>query len=494
VSLGAEKTTLLQKGAYDQAVVALQNPIEPFPILIRLADYLGGEDIGLFIKRQASMQSSFIGENFPHLMKSNLVWLFLDGLDEVPVNNFKNAIKQIEKYLSTYAQATIVITSRVDSYNKDFSLSEVTVERLDAIQRKNYILKYLPKTGEKLIRQLENTELEKLGRNPYFLRMLILVFENNDDSLSNDTNRLIASFTDVLILRELEKAKSTTISQAIIVSAIEHLALGMLLEGLRGAGVSHDWVKQNIPNPLKIGQHAFEIDHDVLIEIAVEANLLSWSGGKDSVRFYHQLIQEYFQNRTQDSLQTLLFQRLHPFGYDFSAQDLIRKAFSIALSAHQGRARFSGEGYIYHLVAVALILSRSTIKQDEKLIVAGLVHDVPTGNLDGYRIIEETLGKEVSLLVEGVNQLKQKVKQLQRNNNESGSTDDLFSDLDARIVMVKLADRLHNIQTVSFLSAEKQKEKVEETLNYYLPLAKKFGFIDLGRQLEKALYIPLSKI
>ncbi|MCB8975832.1 MAG: HD domain-containing protein, partial [Ardenticatenaceae bacterium] len=436
-----------------------------------------------------------IGKNFQQLMQSNHVWLFLDGLDEVPVNNFKNAINQIEKCLLTYAQATLVITSRFNAYNKNFSLSEVMVERLNPIQRETYIRKYLPETGEKLIRQLENTELENLGNNPYFLRMLILVFEDNDDSLPDDTNKLIASFTDVLILRELEKAKSITVSQETLLAAMEHLALGMLLEGLRGAGVSHDWVKQNIPNPLKIGQHTVEIDHDDLIELAVEANLLSWNGGKYSVRFYHQLIQEYFQSRTQNSLQTLLFQRLDPLGYDLAAQDLIRKAFNIALSAHQGHTRFSGEGYIYHLVAVSLILSRSTGKQNEKLVAAGLVHDVPTGNPDGYRIIEEALDKEISLLIHGVNQLKQKVKQLQsNNNNEKGLPDELLSGLEAQIVMVKLADRLHNIQTVSFLSAEKQKQKVDETLNYYLPLAKKFGFIDLGSQLEKALYIHLSKI
>lgn len=80
---------------------------------------------------------------------------------------------------------------------------------------------------------------------------------------------------------------------------------------------------------------------------------------------------------------------------------------------------------------------------------------------------------EVLPLVKGVNQLKQKVKQLQSNNNERGLTEDLLADLDARIVMVKLADHLHNIHTVSFLSAEKQKEKVEETL--ICPLLKNLG-------------------
>lgn len=115
-------------------------------------------------------------------------------------------------------------------------------------KEKKYILKYLPDTGDELVRQLQNNKLEELGRNPYILRMLILVFDN-DGTLPDDLDTLIASFIDVLIARERDKVAQEGITKEALIASMEHLALGMILEGLRGTVVSRNWAKQNIPSP-----------------------------------------------------------------------------------------------------------------------------------------------------------------------------------------------------------------------------------------------------
>lgn len=231
-----------------------------------------------------------------------------------------------------------------------------------------------------------------------------------------------------------------------------------------------------------------EIDRDAIVGSAVESNLLTWGYEQKSIRFYHQLVQEYFQNCTRSSLQSLLLQRLEPYGCELSAKASISSAFRIALSAHRGRSRVSGEDFIYHLVAVALIVTRSIGKFDETLVAAALVHDVKADNENLYKTVEKVLGKEVFSLAEGMHKLKQLITPSLENKEARDLTIERVKSLDSRIILLKLADRLHNIQTLSFLPRIKQEIKINETINYYLPLAKSFGYLELGEQLEKALY------
>lgn len=133
---GSGKTTLMQKAAYDQSLAALKNESEPIPVLVRLADYTGGEDLIYFINRQVKMLSPILAQQLQNLIRANRIWLLLDGFDEVPIDNFKNSVQQIEEYLSLHTTQTIVITSRLSAYDNNFSLTKVTTQPLDASQRK----------------------------------------------------------------------------------------------------------------------------------------------------------------------------------------------------------------------------------------------------------------------------------------------------------------------------------------------------------------------
>ncbi|TSC87810.1 MAG: GTP pyrophosphokinase [Microgenomates group bacterium Gr01-1014_16] len=165
-------------------------------------------------------------------------------------------------------------------------------------------------------------------------------------------------------------------------------------------------------------------------------------------------------------------------------RDLIIKAWEFAHLAHTGQKRLSGEEYIIHPTAVAKTLSLWNM--DTTTIVAGLLHDtIEDGGAKHEDLVKE-FGEEVSLIVDGVT----KVTDIRLKGS---SQEDFVENLrkmilvmarDLRVVMVKLADRLHNMQTMQFLPSEKQVENSKETLEIYAPLAERLGMGELKGQLE----------
>lgn len=160
----------------------------------------------------------------------------------------------------------------------------------------------------------------------------------------------------------------------------------------------------------------------------------------------------------------------------------IERAYRLAETAHAGQMRASGEPYVSHPLATAKILS--DLYMDEDTIIAGLLHDVPEDTKVTLDQVREQFGEEVAQLVDGVTKLSQ--LRYGKDQVEAESLRKMFLAMaeDIRVVLIKLADRLHNMRTLSYKSAEKQLKIARETLEIFAPLANRLGIYNIRRELE----------
>jgi len=164
-------------------------------------------------------------------------------------------------------------------------------------------------------------------------------------------------------------------------------------------------------------------------------------------------------------------------------QNLIVKAFKLAYKAHNGQLRASGEPYIIHPLAVAILLKE--IGASSSVIAAGLLHDVVEDTGIALSEIEVNFGLEVKVLVEGVT----KLGGIHFNNRTEAQAENLRKMFlamasDIRVVLVKLADRLHNMRTIQWLNDERQERIARETREIYAPLANRLGINRFKWELE----------
>ena len=163
---------------------------------------------------------------------------------------------------------------------------------------------------------------------------------------------------------------------------------------------------------------------------------------------------------------------------------MIEKAYQLADNAHKDQKRKSGEPYIIHPLCVAIILA--DLEMDKETIAAGLLHDVVEDTVYTEEQLAELFGKEVALLVDGVTKLTQLSWSADKVEMQAENLRKMFLAMakDIRVIIIKLADRLHNMRTLQYMRPEKQKEKARETIEIYSPLADRLGISKIKIELD----------
>ncbi len=163
--------------------------------------------------------------------------------------------------------------------------------------------------------------------------------------------------------------------------------------------------------------------------------------------------------------------------------DLLRRAYAYGMKMHDGQLRKSGEPYFTHPVAVAAILTEQRL--DDATIVTALLHDTIEDTKSTYSEIERQFGVEVAELVDGVTKLTNlQLSSAQTQQAENFRKLFMAMSKDLRVILVKLADRLHNMRTIKSMSPEKQAQKARETMEIFAPLAGRMGMQWMREELE----------
>src|SRR5215475_1067419 len=171
-------------------------------------------------------------------------------------------------------------------------------------------------------------------------------------------------------------------------------------------------------------------------------------------------------------------------------RDLLTRAFTFAAAAHEGQQRRSGEDFIHHPWGAAKICAE--LRLDDQTIAAALLHDVVEDTGTDIKDVRDEFGEEVAQLVEGVT----KLTRIQFQSREQAEAENYRKMIvamaqDVRVILIKLADRLHNMRTIEYLGKQKQVQKAKETLEVYAPLAHRLGINKIKWELEDLAFSTL---
>ncbi len=201
---------------------------------------------------------------------------------------------------------------------------------------------------------------------------------------------------------------------------------------------------------------------------------------------------EYIKEfQSPDELYQGLIRRVHKY-HPSDDISMIDKAYATACEAHKDQVRKSGEPYIIHPLCVSIILA--DLELDKETIIAGLLHDVVEDTIMTNEELKEQFGPDVELLVDGVTKLEQLQYTGEATPDRLTSREELQAEnlrkmflamaKDIRVILIKLADRLHNMRTLKYKSPESQKRIARETLDIYSPLAERLGISKIEIELD----------
>src|SRR5215831_7734117 len=171
--------------------------------------------------------------------------------------------------------------------------------------------------------------------------------------------------------------------------------------------------------------------------------------------------------------------------------DLLRRAYLFSAREHKGQKRASGESYLVHPLEVANILA--DMRLDELSVATGLLHDVVEDTLVDLDTIREYFGEEITHLVDGLTKIAQ-ISNVSREEQQAENVRKMVLAMvdDVRVVLVKLADRLHNMRTLQYLPLEKRQRIAQETMDIYAPIAHRLGMGKMRGELEDLAFSYLE--
>jgi len=173
-------------------------------------------------------------------------------------------------------------------------------------------------------------------------------------------------------------------------------------------------------------------------------------------------------------------------------EELLVRAYRFSEEAHRGQTRNSGEPYVIHCIEVAKILA--DLQLDSTTVASGLIHDVVEDTAVELADVEREFGKEISAIVDGLTKIAKLPNSGSNQDRQVESYRKLLLSIakDARVIIVKLADRLHNMRTLEYLPEEKRRRIALETRDLYAPLAHRFGMAKMRWELEDLAFKHLE--
>ena len=194
--------------------------------------------------------------------------------------------------------------------------------------------------------------------------------------------------------------------------------------------------------------------------------------------------------QSYNSIMNLIEAQNNPEAYD---KELIRKAFELCVTSHEGQFRASGEPFCMHPISVASIII--TLGMDSESIAASLLHDVVEDTAVTYDDVKEMFGKSVAELVDGVTKLG-KIPLESKESVQAENIRKMFIAMsqDIRVIIIKLADRLHNMRTIDAKSIQSQRDKSRETLEVFAPIAHRLGIRAVKEELEDLAIMHLDPV
>jgi len=304
---GAGKTTTLWGLMLDYAQRAQANPRSPLPLFIELGHYDGRSDILDFLRTELVLASKgdMAGKVYPahrhlaahlgeYLDDGRLILLF-DALNEMPQAGYADSIRRLGAFRDAHRGNRFIFTCRALDYTVKLDLPEATIQDLDEEAQHDFLAARFPDVGERLFETLHQShrDLLEIGRNPYMLFMIGCIYWDSEGELPPNSSLLFQSFVNALLEREHKTHPDRWLDAEVQRRVLSDLALAIQYEHGRGTSVPHEWAEQHLTGSVHLDGREATYNPADLLYLGRSASLLDESAD-GSLRFTHQLLQEYF--------------------------------------------------------------------------------------------------------------------------------------------------------------------------------------------------------